>query len=79
MPGLEDYLTVKAAAEHLGVCTNTLRNWDRDGKIQVHRHPKNGYRLFLVSDLDAVREEIERTGKHPTGWQRPTRRCNKPR
>ena len=32
-PGLGEYLTVKAAAEFLGVCPSTLRNWDRAGKL----------------------------------------------
>lgn len=27
------YLTVKKAANYLGVAPNTIRNWDRDGKI----------------------------------------------
>jgi len=74
MPEREHYLTVKAAAEYLGVCPNTLRNWDRDGEVPVHPHLRNGYRLFLKSDLEAVLAEIQRSGKHPTGWERPKRK-----
>lgn len=30
---LDDYLRIRQAAEHLGVCRNTLRNWELFGKI----------------------------------------------
>lgn len=51
---LEEYLTVKAAAEFLGVCPSTLRNWDRAGKLTPHRHPMNRYRLYRRAELEAV-------------------------
>lgn len=51
---LDDYLQVKEAALFLGVAPNTLRNWERQGKIAVYRHPMNGYRLFKRGDLEAV-------------------------
>jgi MerR family copper efflux transcriptional regulator len=49
-----EYLTVKLAAEFLGVCPSTLRNWDRSGKLEPHRHPMNGYRLYRRTELEAV-------------------------
>lgn len=58
MATLEDYLTVKEAAEYLGCSPNTLRNWGRDGKVTMHRNPINGYRLFKVSDLDKLLKKI---------------------
>ena len=51
---LGEYLTVKAAAEFLGVCPSTLRNWDRAGKLKPKRHPMNGYRLYRRDELEAV-------------------------
>ena len=58
---LGEYLTVKAAADLLGVCPSTLRNWDRAGKLKPHRHPMNRYRLYRRDELEAllrsVREE----------------------
>ncbi|TWT30128.1 MerR family transcriptional regulator [Blastopirellula retiformator] len=54
MPKLSQYLTIKEAAEYLGVSQNTLRNWGRDQKIPMHRNPINGYRLFRKSDLDEI-------------------------
>jgi MerR family transcriptional regulator, copper efflux regulator len=51
---LSEYLTVKMAADFLGVSPSTLRNWDRDGKLKPHRHPINHYRLYLRIELEAV-------------------------
>ncbi len=53
-PSLYEYLTVKMAAEFLGVCPSTLRNWDRAGKLKPHRHPMNRYRLYRRTELEAV-------------------------
>src|SRR4051794_1025748 len=35
----------------LGVTEQTLRNWDRQGRLTPFRHPINGYRLYRMSDL----------------------------
>jgi excisionase family DNA binding protein len=55
---LGGYLTVKAAAEFLGVCPSTLRNWDRAGKLRPHRHPMNGYRLYRRDELEALLRSV---------------------
>ena len=54
MPKLDDYLKIAEAAEHLGICQNTLRNWGVSGEITEHRHPINNYRLFKIADLDRL-------------------------
>ena len=54
MPKLDDYLKIAEAAEHLGICPNTLRNWGVTGKIAEHRHPVNNYRLYKKADLDRL-------------------------
>jgi len=61
MAKLDSFLTVKDAAEYLGVSPNTLRNWGREGKVPMHRNPINGYRLFKTQDLDALVQEIEKS------------------
>jgi excisionase family DNA binding protein len=57
---LREYLRISEAAEYLGVSPNTLRNWERTGKIIAHRHPVNSYRLFQRKDLDNLLEKAER-------------------
>jgi len=56
---LDGYLRIQEAADYLGVCRNTLRNWELAGKIPVHRHPANNYRLFKVEDLDKMLHDAE--------------------
>ena len=59
MPKLDEFLRITEAAEYLGVCPNTLRNWCQAGKITEYRHPANNYRLFKQSELDAMLIEVD--------------------
>ncbi|QDU44532.1 Helix-turn-helix domain protein [Symmachiella dynata] len=77
MPRLDEYLTITEAADYLGVCTNTLRNWGASGKIKERRNPINSYRLYARDDLDAVLQQINDSGEYPSGWSKPRKR--KPR
>ncbi len=61
MAKLREYLKISEAAEYLGVAPNTLRNWEKAGKIVTHRHPVNRYRLFRQQDLDSMLGQVERT------------------
>ena len=58
---LSDYLKITEAAEYLGVSANTLRNWEKVGKIAAQRHPVNSYRLFKKEDLDAILLSVTQT------------------
>lgn len=55
------YVTVREAAEILGVAPNTVRSWGAVGKIPEYRHPANGYRLYKPEDLKAFLKLIEKT------------------
>ena len=55
----EGLVQLREAAEAIGVSPNTLRNWDRSGKLPAKRHPVNRYRLYRLSD---IRKLIEKTG-----------------
>lgn len=63
MPNLNDYVTVKGAAEILGVCPMTLRRWDEDNKLKPYRHPMNGYRLYKKSELQNILKTLSRSKK----------------
>jgi len=55
----EGYLKLREAAEMLGVSPNTLRNWDRVGKLKAIRHPVNQYRMYRLSDIALLLRETE--------------------
>lgn len=60
MPNFKGYLTVKQAAEYLGVTVMTLHRWDAKGKLRAHRHPINHYRLYKPSELKALLGKVKR-------------------
>lgn len=51
-------LTIKQAANMLGVTPLTLRNWDKNGKLKPLRHPLNNYRVYKRADIEALLEII---------------------
>lgn len=53
------YVTIKQAAEIIGVTSLTLRNWDKLGKFPARRHPMNNYRVYKLSDLEKLFDSIE--------------------
>jgi excisionase family DNA binding protein len=60
-----ELLTIKAAAEVLGVSEQTLRRWDKAGKLRANRHPMNGYRLYPLRQVLELRKQIH-TGSEST-------------
>jgi excisionase family DNA binding protein len=53
------FITIKEAADIIGVTRMTLRNWDKNGKLKAHRHPFNNYRVYKVEDIEALLEMID--------------------
>ncbi len=47
------FITIKSAAEIIGVSIGTLRNWDKQGRLRSKRNPQNGYRLYSISQIQA--------------------------
>ncbi len=52
MVKISDFMTVGEASAYLCVSKDSLRRWDRAGKLTARRHPANGYRLYLKAELD---------------------------
>ncbi|MDY7078620.1 MAG: MerR family transcriptional regulator [Chloroflexota bacterium] len=48
-------LQIGEAAKLLGVTTDMLRNWERNGLIQVPRNPHNSYRLYSAVEIGRLR------------------------
>ena len=63
---LDEFLTVKEAAEFLGVSPNTVRKWGREDKIPEHRHPINNYRLYRRQDLEGLLKQLQKPTNRKT-------------
>jgi predicted site-specific integrase-resolvase len=50
------YLNTKSACKALGVHPNTLRNWDKDGKIKTIRTPGNR-RLYDITSIQSTTKD----------------------
>jgi DNA-binding transcriptional MerR regulator len=48
-------LQIGQAAHLLGLTIDVLRNWDRNGLIDVPRDPSNGYRRYGARELSRLR------------------------
>ncbi len=51
-------VTVTYAAKFLNVAPNTVRSWADKGFLRCKRHPINGYRLFDIRSLRALKKRI---------------------
>ena len=57
------YLTVQETAKVLGVTPQTLRNWDKTGKLKALRNPINNYRIYQIKEIELFVRKIESKGK----------------
>ncbi|MBI4039142.1 MerR family DNA-binding transcriptional regulator [Candidatus Daviesbacteria bacterium] len=51
-------VTVKKAAEIMGVSVQTVIRWDKKGKLKATRHPMNNYRLYRLVDLQTIAKKV---------------------
>jgi len=58
---MEKFISIKKAADVLGVTPLTLRNWDKKGKFKAMRHPINNYRVYKATDIDKLLKDMETT------------------
>jgi len=61
---MSEYLSLSETAELLGKSKETLRRWDREGKLVAVREPLSNYRVYRKSDVeylfaDFFKNEIE--------------------
>lgn len=52
------YLTLKRAAQQLGVHEQTLRSWERRGLIQMARLPQSGYRRVPQDEVHRLQKTM---------------------
>lgn len=54
----KNYITIKEAAEILGVSTMTLRRWDKNGKLKAPRYCFNNYRIYNRKKIENLRKKL---------------------
>ncbi|NLN32876.1 MAG: DNA (cytosine-5-)-methyltransferase [Flavobacteriaceae bacterium] len=55
---MNEYLTLSETAELLGKSKETLRRWDREGKLLAAREPISNYRMYKKSDVLELFDEF---------------------
>jgi DNA (cytosine-5)-methyltransferase 1 len=53
---MKNYYSISEVAEILGKSTETLRRWDRDGKLSAVREPMSNYRVYNKEQLQLFPE-----------------------
>ena len=48
---MSEFFTIADVADMLGVSKETLRRWDKNGKLPSERHPINNYRIYPKDSL----------------------------
>lgn len=69
-----DLLTIGDAANLIGVAVETLRRWEKAGKIACHR-TKGGHRRYLVADLLSL--EADKKQRYTVIYGRVSTRARK--
>lgn len=54
----EGLITIGEAAKLFNVSIQTIRRWDKSGRLKAVRHPMNNYRLYKLADLKKIVQEI---------------------
>ena len=48
---MSEYITLSEASELIGKSKETLRRWDREGKLSAVREPMSNYRVYLKNEV----------------------------
>ncbi len=51
---MNEYMTLSETAEYIGKSKETLRRWDKEGKLSAVREPMSNYRVYRKSDVDTL-------------------------
>lgn len=55
---MKEYLTIKEAANLLGITPQTLRKWEERGELVPFRNPINNYRVYKVAQVEKFIEDM---------------------
>lgn len=51
---MNEYLTLAEASELIGKSKETLRRWDKEGKLSAVREPISNYRLYKKDEVQSL-------------------------
>ena len=51
---MSEYMTLSETSEYIGKSKETLRRWDKEGKLTAVREPMSNYRVYRKSDVDTL-------------------------
>lgn len=51
---MNEFMTLSETAEYIGKSKETLRRWDKEGKLIAVREPMSNYRVYRKSDIDTL-------------------------
>ena len=51
---MNEYMTLSETSEYIGKSKETLRRWDKEGKLIAVREPISNYRVYRKSDVDSL-------------------------
>jgi excisionase family DNA binding protein len=58
MNAKKEFITINEAAEILSVSRDTLRRWDKAGKLKTKRHPMNNFRIYDPDEITKLKKDI---------------------
>ncbi|MCF8713772.1 DNA (cytosine-5-)-methyltransferase [Joostella atrarenae] len=71
---IKDYYSLSEAAEILGKSKETLRRWDRCGKLNAFREPISEYRVYRMDDINALIEPMfPNSNNEDLNYEEPSR------
>ena len=51
---MNEYMTLSETSEYIGKSKETLRRWDKEGKLSAVREPMSNYRVYRKTDVDTL-------------------------
>ena len=67
----KEYITLNEASELLGKSKETLRRWDREGKLSAVREPISNYRVYNKKDIQLLIGGLENIEQEVSNFAKP--------
>jgi DNA (cytosine-5)-methyltransferase 1 len=67
----KEYLSLSEASELIGKSKETLRRWDREGKLSAVREPISNYRVYKRQELELFFGNFVEKGKEVSNYVKP--------